>query len=343
MGADRLSQQTDRHPAGDEATASPEAATKQLGRGLLPIFVIGGGPDAEREISLRSSAAVHQAALEAGIDSELVIVDRPTKADVASWRGRVVLPILHGRFGEGGTLQRMLQAADLRFVGCRADAARLAMDKMATKLAAARSGVPTSPGAIVDADDEESPVGLPAVVKPVAEGSSVGLHLCRDQPSWERAVAAVRADQAKNPHRAYLAEPFVVGREVTAPLLGREDGSLEALPLVEIVAPSGIYDYKAKYTRNDTRYTVLPDLPEDLTRQVQEHAARAARAIGVRHVARVDFLLPEGREPVMLEINTMPGFTSTSLLPMSARAHGLSMPALVAHLVRLASRDDPDL
>ena len=340
-----MSQHSNPDPAGN--TAGPDAAPnpnlKDLGRGLPPIFVIGGGPDAEREISLRSSAAVHLAAIEAGIDSELIIVDRPTRADVGAWRERVVLPILHGRFGEGGALQRLLQAADLRFAGCRADAARLAMDKMATKLAAARAGVPTSPGAIVDADDEESPVGLPAVVKPVAEGSSVGLHLCRDQPSWERALAAVREDQIQNPHRAYLAEPFVVGREVTAPLLGREDGSLEALPLVEIATPSGIYDFKAKYTRNDTRYTVLPDLPEDITRQVQEHAARAARAIGVRHVARADFLLPEGREPVLLEINTMPGFTSTSLLPMSAKARGMSMPALVAHLVRLASLPDPDL
>lgn len=303
------------------------------------VLVLGGGPDAEREISLRSSAAVHRAAKDAGFEAELLIVDRPTQAEVEGWKGRVVLPIVHGRFGEGGALQRMMEAAGLRFVGCLAEAARLAMDKMATKLAAARAGVPTTPGAIVDADDTVSPVGLPAVVKPVAEGSSVGLHICRDQPSWVRALAAVRADQAENPHRAYLAEPFIAGREVTASLLGQEDGSLRALALVEIAAAGGVYDFQAKYTRNDTRYTVLPDLGDELTLTVQGHAERVGRAIGVRHLARVDFLLPPGREPVMLEVNTMPGFTATSLLPMAAHADGLSMPALVSHLVHLALND----
>lgn len=303
------------------------------------VLVLGGGPDAEREVSLRSSAAVHQAAKDAGYEADLLIIDRPTPAEVAGWRNKVVLPILHGRFGEGGTMQRLLEAAGVRFVGCRSEAARTAMDKMATKLAAARAGVPTSPGAIVDADDTVSPVGLPAVVKPVAEGSSVGLHICRDQPSWERAMLAVREDQAKNPHRAYLAEPFVGGRELTAPILGQEDGSLRALPLVEIAAAGGVYDYQAKYTRNDTRYTVLPELPDDQTRAVQEHAVRIGRALGVRHLARVDFLLPPDREPVMLEVNTMPGFTGTSLLPMSARADGMAMPALVSHLIQLAANE----
>jgi D-alanine-D-alanine ligase len=303
------------------------------------VLVLGGGPDAEREVSLRSSAAVHQAAKDAGYEADLLIIDRPTPAEVAGWRNKVVLPILHGRFGEGGTLQRLLEAGGVRFVGCRSEAARTAMDKMATKLAAARAGVPTSPGAIVDADDTVSPVGLPAVVKPVAEGSSVGLHICRDQPSWDRAMLAVREDQAKNPHRAYLAEPFVGGRELTAPILGQEDGSLRALPLVEIAAAGGVYDYQAKYTRNDTRYTVLPELPDDQTRAVQEHAVRIGRALGVRHLARVDFLLPPDREPVMLEVNTMPGFTGTSLLPMSARADGMAMPALVSHLIQLAANE----
>lgn len=303
------------------------------------VLVLGGGPDREREISIKSSDAVHKAARAAGYDAELLIIDRPTPADVAAWKDRLVLPILHGRFGEGGVLQRMLEHAGVRFAGCRSEAARLAMDKMATKLAAARAGVPTSPGAIVDPDDDVSPVGLPAVVKPVAEGSSVGLHICRDQPAWERALAAVKADQAENPNRSYLAEPFIAGREVTAPLLGEPDGSLTALPLVEIAAAEGVYDYKAKYTRNDTRYTVLSDLADETIGHIQEHAARVGRAIGVRHLARVDFLVPRDREPVMLEVNTMPGFTATSLLPMAAHAAGIPMPALIDRVIRLAMLD----
>lgn len=304
-----------------------------------PVLVLGGGPDAEREISLKSSEAVFNAARQAGLDAALVLIDRPGPAEVASWSDRVVLPILHGRFGEGSTLQRMMERAGVRFAGCRSEAARLAMDKMATKLAAARCGVPTTPGAVLDADDDESPVGLPAVIKPVSEGSSVGLHICRDQPSWERAVAEAHADQQRNPQRAYMVEPFVAGRELTAPVLADESGRLRALPLVEIAAADGVYDYKAKYTRNDTRYTVLPDLPEAVTRRIQDDAVSLARAIGVRHLARVDFLWPPGREPVVLEVNTMPGFTATSLLPMAARAAGMEMPDLVAHLARLASAD----
>ncbi len=303
---------------------------------LPRLLVLGGGPDAEREISLTSSAAVHRAAIDAGLDAEYRVIDRPTMDEVASWREFVVLPILHGRFGEGGTLQRMMEEAGLRFVGCRWQAARLAMDKMATKLAAARAGVPTGPAFFVDPDDAVCPLGLPAVVKPVADGSSVGLHICRDQDGWDRALAAVKQDQAANPHRAYMGEPFVKGREVTAPILGTPEGRLRALPLVEIAPAEGVYDHAAKYTRKDTRYTVSPDLAEETTRAVQEHAVRLGETLGVRHLARVDFLLPEGREPVLLEINTMPGFTPTSLLPMAARADGLSMPALVAYLARLA-------
>lgn len=306
---------------------------------LPPVLVLGGGPDAERDVSLTSSAAVHKAALDAGLDSERLVIDRPTPEDVASWRDRVVLPILHGRFGEGGTLQRLLEDAGVRFVGCRWRAARLAMDKLATKLEAARAGVPTTPAVVLDPDDDEPPLGLPAVIKPVADGSSVGLHICRDRPAWDRARLDVAEDRRAHPDRVSMVEPFVRARELTAPVLGTSPGVLEALPLVEIAPAEGVYDHAAKYTRKDTRYTVSPDLAEETTRAVQDHAVRLARAIGVRHLARIDFLLPDTGPPLLLEANTMPGFTPTSLFPMSAAAVGMPMPELVRHLVRLAAHD----
>ncbi len=303
------------------------------------VLVLGGGPDAERDISITSATAVREAAVQAGFDAELLIIDRPTQSDVDAWLGRIVLPVLHGRFGEGGGLQRMMQAAGVSFVGCRADAARLAMDKMGTKLAAARVGVPVARASVIDPDDTESPIGLPAVIKPVSDGSSVGLHICESPAQWSGAIGAVRADQIAHPHRAYMAEPLVAGRELTAPILGQPDGSIRVLPLVEIAPASGVYDFDAKYGRDDTVYTVAPDLAEGMDERVRDLSLRAAGAVGVRHIARVDFILPERGDPVLLELNTMPGFTPNSLLPMAASSEGMDMPALITHLVRLAQTD----
>jgi D-alanine-D-alanine ligase len=310
-----------------------------MNAGESGVLVLGGGPDAERSISITSATAVHGACVRAGLHVELLIIDRPEQGEVDSWAGRTVIPVLHGRFGEGGGLQRMMSAAGLRYVGCHAPAARLAMDKMGTKLAASRVSVPTAPASIIDPGDDASPVGLPAVIKPVADGSSVGLHICKTPAQWADAIEAVRLDQIAHPHRAYMVEPMITGRELTAPLLGHPDGSLRALALVEIAPAGGVYDYEAKYARDDTRYTVSPHLAEGMTGRIKDLAIRVGRALGVRHLARVDFMLPERGDPVLLEVNTMPGFTPTSLLPMAALAEGMEMPALVKHLVQLAHVD----
>lgn len=302
-------------------------------------LVLGGGPDAERPVSITSATAVHAAALQAGLNAELLIIDRPGLAEVEAWRGRVVLPILHGRFGEGGELQRLMERAGVCFVGSGSAAGRLAMDKMGTKLAAARAGVPTAAASIIDPGDSESPVGLPAVIKPVADGSSVGLHICKTQAQWTEAIEAVRADQIAHPHRAYMVEPMIVGRELTVSLLAGEGGSLETLPVVEIAPAAGVYDYEAKYKRNDTRYTVSPELAEGMNSRIRDLATRVGRALGVRHLARIDFILPESGDPVLLEANTMPGFTPTSLLPMAALKAGIDMPGVVARLARLAAAE----
>lgn len=303
------------------------------------MLVLGGGPDAERDISITSATAVHDAAVRAGLDAELLLIDRPDQTEVASWAGRTVVPVLHGRFGEGGELQRLMERAGVRFVGSNSASARMAMDKMGTKLAAARVGVPSTPASIIDPGDAESPVGLPAVVKPVADGSSVGLHICKTEAQWTEAIESVRQDQITNPHRAYMVEPLVTGRELTASLLGNPDGSLRALALVEIAPASGVYDFEAKYDRQDTCYTVSPDLAEGMTSRISDLAVRVGRALGVRHLARVDFFLPAQGDPVLLEVNTMPGFTPTSLFPMAALAEGTDLPALIRYLVGLADNN----
>ncbi|MFG0259666.1 MAG: D-alanine--D-alanine ligase, partial [Phycisphaerales bacterium JB041] len=272
---------------------------------------------------------------DAGAQVHTVTIDRPTRSELAALPGEVVFPVLHGSFGEGGPLQDLLVADGRPFVGSGPAAARVAMDKMATKLVAATLGIATKPACVFKAGDPVSPLEMPVVVKPVHDGSSVGLHLCRDADEWARAQDAASRDIAARPGRAYMVEPIVRGRELTVGLLER-GGRLEALPLIEIAPTGGVYDYAAKYDRDDTRYVVDPELPEGVAGACSASALALAGSIGVRHLGRVDYLLDSDGGAWLLEANTMPGFTGHSLLPMAARAAGLDMPALCAHLVNVA-------
>jgi D-alanine-D-alanine ligase len=302
---------------------------------MTTVLVLGGGPDAEREVSLNSSKGVAEALRAGGrYGVEYRTIDRISLAELKALPGDCIFPVLHGAFGEGGPLQDLMEADGRPYIGCRPRAARLAMDKLASKLAAARAGIPTAESCVMDVRDDACPLPFPVVVKPVHDGSSVGLHIVHCGKCWSRALPAVREDVQARPGRAYMIERFIPGKELTVGLL---DG--QPLPIIHIQPADGPYDYEAKYTRGDTRYHVDPDLPEPLKRQVQEFAAQLARSLGVRHVARVDFLLDSENRPWLLEINTMPGFTATSLVPKAAHHSGMEMPELCAKLVGMALRD----
>ncbi|MDI1288431.1 MAG: D-alanine--D-alanine ligase, partial [bacterium] len=298
--------------------------------------VLGGGPDAEREVSLVSSKSVADAlATRAGVQVTYKVIDRLSTSELSQLAGDVVFPVLHGPWGEGGPLQDVLEADGRPFVGCRSAAARIAMDKMASKLAASLSGIPTKPAAVFSPRDGGCPLPFPVVIKPVHEGSSVGVHFATDVASWETARLATIEDLKANPSRVYMVEEAVVGgRELTV-------GVLDGKPLdpVEICPAVKFYDYHAKYHSDDTRYVVDPELPTGVKGRVQEAAVTLFRAIGCRHLSRVDFLLDSAGQPWLLEINTMPGFTGHSLLPMAANASGLPFAALCARLVECAGRD----
>jgi len=302
------------------------------------VLVLAGGPDAEREVSLVGARCVADAlAADPRFDVRHEVVGRLDAAALAALGGDVVFPVLHGPFGEGGPMQDLLEAGGRPYVGCGPRAARLAMDKAATKLAALRLGIATAEAAIFNPNDGESPLVLPVVLKPVHEGSSVGLHICRDAAQWEAARQAVLADLREHPRRVYLLEREIErGRELTVGLL---DG--RPLAPIEIRPAQGVYDYQAKYHRDDTRYDVSPALPAGVTERIQSQAAALASALGVRHLARVDFILDSAGVAWLLEINTMPGFTTHSLLPMAALHAGLPFAALCAKLVDLALRDGP--
>ena len=304
---------------------------------MSSVLVLGGGPDREREVSINSSRAIAAALSAAGHTVHYELIGRISGRQLASLPGEVVFPALHGAFGEGGPLQDLLEADGRPFVGCFGRAARTAMDKLATKLCASRFGISTAEACVVNHGDRSLPVSLPLVMKPVHDGSSVGLHLCRDRAAYERARDEVDRDIEENPGRAYMAERLVKGRELTQSLVVGVDGELEALDVIEIIPKDGPYDYDAKYTRSDTSYRVGPALPPGVTEQVREWSLALARGIGVRHLCRVDYLLEDATGKAwLLELNTMPGFTDHSLVPMAARAKGLEMPALCDRLVRAA-------
>lgn len=284
-----------------------------------------------------SSRGVAEALSGAGHFVHYHVIDRLSAAQLADLPGEVVFPVLHGGWGEGGPLQDILEADGRPFVGCGSAAARLAMDKIATKLAAAGLGIPTAPAAVLNANDPALPIAAPAVLKPVHDGSSVGLHVCRTADELRAAHQTVLADQRVNPSRVYMIERAILGgRELTVGILGGE-----ALPPIEIRPAAGVYDYQAKYFRDDTQYVVAPQLPGDTAETIQRRAIDLFRAIGGRHLSRVDFILaPEGTA-YLLEVNTMPGFTSHSLVPKAARHIGLDFAALCERLVRMALDNAP--
>lgn len=303
------------------------------------VLVLGGGPDAEREVSLVSSRCVHDA-LRSSLNwtPALHVIDRITQSQLAALPGDVIFPVLHGPFGEGGPMQDLLERDGRPFVGCKASAARTCMDKIAAKLAASACGVLTAPAAVLNLSDPGCPLPFPVVVKPVHEGSSIGVHFARDASQWEAALRAIQTDRATHPNREYMVERAILGaRELTVGLL---DG--KALAPIEILPKETFYDYHAKYTSNDTRYQPAPSLPDGVEQAIRGSAERVFAQLGCRHLSRADFLLerPEdGGRAWFLEINSMPGFTDHSLLPMAAQHAGRSFTSLCTDLIEMAVRD----
>lgn len=299
------------------------------------VLVLGGGPDAEREVSLSSAAGVAEGLLKSGrFEVVARTIDRISLDQLQAMTGDVVFPVLHGAYGEGGPLQDLLERDGRPYIGCGPRAARAAMDKITTKLSAAKAGVPTPESCVLNLKDSQCPLPFPVVVKPVHDGSSVGLHICRTADAWPGVFEEVTDDLRAHPQRVYMIERYIAGRELTVGLI---DG--RALPTIHIVPADGPYDYEAKYTRDDTKYMLDPELPPGVDERIKAHAAAVCRTLGVRHLARVDFMLDQGGTAWLLEVNTMPGFTSHSLVPKAAGHAGMPMAELCATLVDLALRD----
>ena len=297
----------------------------------LHITVLRGGPSAEREVSLRSGAAVAQALRSLGHQVDEV---DPIPGDLQIPAGtQVVFLALHGTYGEDGTVQSELEELDLPYTGCGVSASLYAFDTILTKRRCLKAGVPSARfERFIDAS-APWPNGWkpPVVLKPTRQGSSVGLQFVDRIEDFPSALAESLGHGGE-----VLMEERIVGRETTVGIL---DGS--PLPVVEVRPKSGSYDYANKYTAGRTEYFCPADFEAAVTAQIQQAALAAFHAVGGRDYARVDVMVQPDGSPVVLEVNTLPGMTETSLLPKAAAAAGIPFPQLCERMVQLALRRQP--
>jgi len=295
----------------------------------LNIVVMLGGPSAEREVSLRSGAGVAQALRSLGhAVSEIDPKDKqfvlPGKTDV------VCLAPLHGTYGEDGEIQKQLDKLGAIYTGCDAKSSWTAFDKVLTKRMCIKYGVPTAEFVVINSAQAPLPakLKLPLVVKPVRQGSSVGLQFVERAEDWPGALAeALKFDSE------VLAEEKIIGRETTVGILDDT-----ALPVVEVRPKAGAYDYRNKYTAGCTEYFCPANFDAVTTKSIQAAGLGAFRAIGGRDYARVDVMVRANGEPVVLEVNTQPGMTETSLLPKAAAAAGIPYDQLCQRMIDLAMK-----
>lgn len=285
-----------------------------------------GGPSAEREVSLRSGSGVAGALRSLGhhvteVDPKDGTFSLPQKTDV-------VFLALHGTYGEDGVVQQQLEKLGVPYTGCDSESSRIAFDKVLTKQRCIEAGIPTAKFIVVDSEKTPWPMGWqpPVVVKPVRQGSSVGLQFVDRVADWSTSLReALRYDTQ------LLAEEKIIGRETTVGILADK-----ALPVVEVRPKSGGYDYRNKYTAGNTDYFCPADFDPATTLAIQQAALGAFHAIGGRDYARVDVMVRTTGEPIVLEVNTLPGMTETSLLPKAAAAVGMNYAQLCQRLIDLA-------
>lgn len=299
------------------------------------VGVLMGGMSTERDISLKSGAAVAQALRSRGWDVVEIDVGRDLPARLVAEGVQVAWIALHGRFGEDGCVQGLLEVMGIPYTDCGVRASAICMDKIATKRA-----VKGTPGVVMARDvvvrrGEPLPDDLPVpgVTKPAVGGSTIGMSLCRTREELERGIA-----EALALNDDVLVEELLEGDEITVAVL---DGA--ALPVLRILPESGFFDFEAKYTSGKTRYEVPAQIPEASARAAQEAAEAVYRVLGCRGLCRADFMVRADGQPVFLEINTIPGMTATSLSPMAAKAAGIGFEELVERVLLGATCMQPEV
>lgn len=300
------------------------------------VALLAGGKSGESEVSLASGKGAGEALEEAGFD--VTYFDPAEKEDLKRLIDGpfdVAFLCLHGKYGEDGTVQGLLETIGLPYIGSGVWSSALAMDKVKAKLYYDKEGIPTPPsvslqaGNAFDVDEIVEKLGAHCVVKPGTEGSALGVFIVEGAPAVSEAIEKVFEIDSE-----VLIERYIKGKELTVAVIGNE--TPEALPIIEIVPKSDFYDYESKYAPGGSQHICPAPLPEETTRMVQDLAVRAHKALSCEGVSRTDFILEEDGVCWTLETNTIPGMTGTSLLPDAARAAGISFPELCTRLVRYA-------
>jgi D-alanine-D-alanine ligase len=309
---------------------------------LGKVAVLMGGRSAEREVSFMSGQGVLDALRSQGVEAHAF---DPSERDLSELKKEAFsrcFIALHGRFGEDGTVQGSLELLGIPYTGSGVMASSIGIDKTMTKRVWIAEGVPTPAYKLVRRDqidqidvfDLIAFLGLPMIVKPATEGSSIGVFKVENVQALPEALAKAAACNAD-----ILCEQFIAGEEVTCPVLGEGDAA-RALPVIRIVAPQGNYDYQNKYFTNDTQYIVPCGLPAGEEQSIQALVLKAYRVLGCKGWGRIDVMIDATtRQPYLLEINTSPGMTSHSLVPMSAKAAGITYENLCLQLLQSASLD----
>ena len=296
------------------------------------VAVVMGGISEERDVSLRSGKAVAEALRSSGHDVVEIDLHEADIEPILAAKPEAAFIMLHGRFGEDGSIQAMLEKAGVLYTGSDSLASCAGMNKMTSKCFLLTHDVPTPPFQLVstrerwdEIEEAMHEVGLPLVVKPLRQGSSIGVSIARDQEE----VAVGLAKAFKYGHQAIL-ERYINGREFAVGVLGDK-----ALPVIEIRTPRGFFDLEAKYSDKTTEYICRPDLASRAYEKLQTLGRAAHEAIGCRHLSRVDMMIENDGSPYVLEVNTIPGFTERSLYPMAAREAGLAFGELCEHILEM--------
>ncbi len=291
------------------------------------VGVLAGGPSNEREVSLKSGRAVYEALIGCGCDAILLDIKNDICDIIAASALDVAFIALHGRFGEDGTVQGILEGMGIPYTGSGVEASRLALDKIATKEVFKNSGIPVPRYMVVENFNFSAKsclsLGWPVVVKPQFEGSSIGLSVAGNEDSLKEAVS-----KASEYGDKVLIEEYISGRELTVGVLGDK-----ALPVIEIVTSQGVYDFEAKYKDPATQYLVPAPVDDNVSKLACELGEKSHKALGCRSFSRVDMMMDKAGRIFVLEVNTIPGMTERSLLPKAAAAAGIDFGALCVRLL----------
>jgi len=304
------------------------------------IGVLLGGRSAEREVSLRTGEAIYNALLAIGYDAVKIDVDQNIVENLKNQQINLAYIALHGKYGEDGTIQGLLEMLDIPYTGSDVLASAIAINKIATKKILLYEGLPTpkfftisrseySDNQLGSLLDKVMALGLPVVIKAPTQGSTIGISFVHHQGEISSAI-----EQAFLYDHTILVEKMVDGVEVTASVIGNENPKV--LPLIEIYSATGVYDYTAKYTVGLSNHIIPPRLPDSVQLIIKDLAYKTYLAIGCRGLSRVDFMVDQAGQPYILEVNTIPGMTETSLFPDAAKAAGISFTTLVNKIVELA-------